>query len=615
MHLARGAGRLGGLRLDLRVVSLCTLVIVVLVLSVLQYRWIDEVSETEESRARSRLREEITRIADAVDAEVTRAVLVFTIPPAPGEAIADKLDEMWQRWSRDAPWPRVVSGLRLVESQDTAWRTRAWGNAGTFDSRSIPDADVRLAPPHAAPQRERTVSASARTHALLIDGQPAMLAPLLVPASPRMIWVVIRFDLSYLTDTFFSRLLQQHATPDDRSDFRFQIALKAPTVPGTLLVADQFHFRPDCVMSRRADGPTITVSGFKERSGRLESTAPSFTSRFEPGDGVSVAALLQAAGGCQIPSPPSNHGLMQISVRRADGDASDVFRDFRRRNMLVSGLVVVVLLAALGALVVSTERARRLARFQTVVAAGISHELRTPLASLSLAADHLKNGHVENAEQARRYGGIIEAQTRRLRHVVDQALALHRPRESNGELRREAVSIADTIQAACDGLAHRLNEAGIELERHIAPGIPSISADPELILRCLMNLIENSIKYARSGGWIHLSAYHTERRGRSVIEVVVEDRGPGIPDDEATAIFEPFFRGSSARLSRQPGSGLGLAIVKSAVDAHGGWIALERSIPQGCRFRVFFPAPDDHDAVHRARSEEQGNAVAAHTAD
>jgi len=615
MDFAGGVRGWRGFRLDLRIVSLFTLVVVVLVLGVLQYRWIDEVSETQEKRARARLREEVTRVADALDTEITRAVLVFTMPPAPDEAIDEKLDETWSTWSRDAPWPRVVSGLRLAEFQDAGWLTRAWGDAGEFDSRSIPDPDVRKQLRHGEPRGGGVVQASAQTMPLLVGGQPAMLSPLPVPGSPRMKWVVIRFDLSYLAGTFFSELLRQHATAEDRLDFRFQIGPAGPADPGTLFLADQFQFRPDCVTSHRAGGPTVSVSGFGEKTGRSGSPARRFSPRFETGDDVSLAALLHAAGGCQIPASRSSRGLMQVSVRRAAANAGDVFNDFRRRNTLLSGLVIVVLLAALTALVVSTERARRLARFQTVVAAGISHELRTPLATLSVAADHLKNGHVENSEQAYRYGEIVDAQTRRLRHVVDQALALSRPNQSIGESRRQAVSISETIHAACDGLAPRSREAGVQIDHQITPGMPPISANPELILRCLTNLIENAIKYAGSGGWIRVTARLAQRRGQSVVEVAVEDRGPGIPDDEASAVFEPFFRGSSARQSRQPGSGLGLAIVKSAVEAQGGWIALERAAPHGCKFRLFFPASDDRVAIHFEGPEEPRNAVAARITD
>src|SRR5262249_20485910 len=155
------------------------------------------------------------------------------------------------------------------------------------------------------------------------------------------------------------------------------------------------------------------------------------------------------------------------------------------RNLLVSGVVMLVLLAALMALVISTERARRLARLQTVIAAGISHELRSPLASLNVTVDHLRHGYVENAEQARRYGEIIDAQAKRLRHVVDQALALATLGSSNGASDRQAVSVAEIIHAVCDGLAAQAAQAGMAIEHRVAPDVPLASADPDALLRCL----------------------------------------------------------------------------------------------------------------------------------
>jgi signal transduction histidine kinase len=602
-------------RIDLHVASLITLIVVALALGALQYRWIDEVSEAQENRTRSRLREEVARIGDALDTEIARAVLVFTIPPGPDEGIQDRLDETWATWRRDAPSPGVVSGLRLVEPGDTGWHTREWGDAGAFDRRSVPEVRSDLSQP--GPRGSGLVRASARTVTKLVDGQPAVVSPLLLPNSPRMAWVVIRFDRRHITDTLFPRLVQQHATREDRMDFQFQIGPSGLTANGVLVVADQFQFRPDCVLSGRVDGSMITVTRSPARIGNSGSAAPSVSSRpqvVEVGR-PSLPALLRAAASCRVPASPSSDALMQVSVRHAEGNASDVFIDFRRRNMLLSGLVVVVLLAALTALIVSTQRARRLAWFQTVVAAGISHELRTPLASLNVAADHLKNGHVINADQAAKYGEIIDAQARRLRHVIDQALALGRPGQSKGALRWQAVSISEAACAACDALAPAMREAGITMEHRIAPGLPPIAADPDLVVRCLTNLIENSIKYARSGRWLCLSAQWAHQRGRPVIEVAIEDRGPGIADDEVMAVFEPFFRGSSARHTRQPGSGLGLAIVKSAVEAHGGWLVLEPVVPHGCKFRLFFPALDARDATSAAGSEEPRNDVTARIAD
>jgi signal transduction histidine kinase len=614
MRLPHRIGAFEGLPWNLHAVALAMLVVVVFALAVLQYRWIDQVSEAQEARATSRMRENLRLVTDAFDAEITRAVLAFTVPPAARETMHDRLDQAWVTWNHEAPWPRIVSGLWYLKGDNNGWHPRSWGAEGTLDPRSIlPDDD--LVP---SGRRGDVVHLEVHGRALFADGRPCFLWPLPVfsapPESPRLDRVLICYDFRYLTDTFLPRLLEKYSTAEDRNHYLFHLGPRGTVVSGTVFTADQFHYRPDCLMPVAGGEPSLSVGGFRRTSDAVPSRGLQFSTRPEVSDNASLTSILHADGACQA-RPPVDSGLMQISVRRPPDAFSDLFTGFRRRNVVVSGVVMMSLLAGLIALVVSTERARRLARLQTVVAAGFSHELRSPLASLLVAADHLKNGHVENAQQARRYGEIIDAQSRRLQHVVDQVLALTRFNQANGVSQDHAVSVSETIHAGCDGLAAQARQAGIEIERQIASDMPLVYVDPDVLLRCLTNLIENSIKYAASGGWIRVSAHGALHAGRPTLEVTVEDRGPGIEDDETMAVFEPFFRGSSARRSRQPGSGLGLSIVKSAVDAYGGWMILERAVPHGCRFRLFVPTADDLAAVDSAGSKEPLDAIRSHTPD
>jgi signal transduction histidine kinase len=303
---------------------------------------------------------------------------------------------------------------------------------------------------------------------------------------------------------------------------------------------------------------------------------------------------------------------MQLVVSAPQGTVNAVYVGFRHRNEILSGLVL--LLAASAALVISTERARRLARLQAVVAAGISHELRTPLASLNVAVDHLKKGHVENVEQARRYGEILESQSRRLRAVVDQALAVTKLNQPKALPPPQAVVLPQIIEGVLDELAPRIRDAGIEIQRDIAPDLPMISADPEFVLRSVINLVENAVKYANDGGWIRVSANAVVQAQQRGVEMIVEDHGDGVAEEESESIFEPFYRGTAARRSRQPGSGLGLAIVKSTVEAYGGHIKLERGVPRGCRFRLFFPIADHHGSPRLSETEVQENGASPDTA-
>src|SRR5262245_27302203 len=100
------------------------------------------------------------------------------------------------------------------------------------------------------------------------------------------------------------------------------------------------------------------------------------------------------------------------------------------------------------------------------------------------------------------------------RHVIDQALALTTLRESNSLPCSRPVSLPEIINAGMDSLAPSIREAGIEIKCRTAPDVPMIMADPDLVVRCLTNLIENSIKYARGGGWVQVSARAGRYAGR-----------------------------------------------------------------------------------------------------
>lgn len=589
-----------------RTLSLSTLALVIVLVAALQYRWINQVSDAQELRARARLSEELHLISAAFDTEVTRAVLAFTLPPPYAPSMYNQLEQTWVAWNREAPWPRIISGVSFFEPANGGWRTRSWGDPGAFDSRSLPVAG-RLAA-SSAPKFSRGgfVRMESRNRDLLLEGQLYSLwplpTPLESPAGPQMNWLVLHYDLGYLTGIVFPQLVAKYSTAEDRSEFEFHIALKGTAPKRAEAVAGAWRFRPDCLMPAGDGGMQVSVAAFAGKPRALAFGARSRVSQVSAGQTPSLAFLFHAPAQCRaLPdssgtdsSGPdsSGSGLFQISAWRAQGALGDVFVRFRRRNEFLSGIVFAALVAAVATFVVSTERMRRLARLETVLAAGLSHELRTPLASLGVAADDLKSGHVEDREQARRYGEIISTELRRLRHIADQTLALTRLNRSSRPRFHRSVSVSEIVRAAMEALAPRLNDAQIRVELQIARDVPDILADPELVLRSLTNLLENAIKYAASGRWIRLSARPERHAGRLGVEMTVEDRGPGIGSDEAAAVFEPFYRGSAARQCKETGSGLGLAIAKSAVLANGGWIKLERAVPQGCRFRLFFMA--DH---------------------
>ena len=109
--------------------------------------------------------------------------------------------------------------------------------------------------------------------------------------------------------------------------------------------------------------------------------------------------------------------------------------------------------------------------------------------------------------------------------------------------------------------------------------------DPERVHQVVANLLENAIRHSPTGGKVEVRA--RPDKGRVAIEVL--DEGPGIPEEEASRVFERFYRADTARSSSAGGAGLGLAIARWIVDLHGGDIRAERRAPTGCRMVVLLP--------------------------
>jgi signal transduction histidine kinase len=123
-------------------------------------------------------------------------------------------------------------------------------------------------------------------------------------------------------------------------------------------------------------------------------------------------------------------------------------------------------------------------------------------------------------------------------------------------------------------------EAGIELRREVAAGLPALDVDPERLQIVFANLLANAIRHTPREGHIILRALGGDER----VRFEVSDTGPGVPADEQARVFEKYARGASSA-----GSGLGLFIAREIVSAHGGTIGVESPQGQGATFWFELP--------------------------
>lgn len=211
-------------------------------------------------------------------------------------------------------------------------------------------------------------------------------------------------------------------------------------------------------------------------------------------------------------------------------------------------------------------RIDRLIADRTQALAAVSHDLRTPIARLRLRA-----GFLDDLEAAR----AIDTDLDEMEAMIAATLAYLRG-DSETEERRAADLVA-MIETLCDAAA----DAGAPVT-YAGPAQARLLCRPVTLKRAFANLIDNAVKY---GGGARVELQDAGDR----LVLMVSDEGPGIPDAELEAVFEPFRRLEASRNRGTGGSGLGLTIARQAVEGHGGTLRLSNRQGGGLVARVELP--------------------------
>ncbi|MDE3201408.1 MAG: PAS domain-containing protein [Acidobacteriota bacterium] len=216
--------------------------------------------------------------------------------------------------------------------------------------------------------------------------------------------------------------------------------------------------------------------------------------------------------------------------------------------------------------------------------ANVSHELRTPLTSIQGYVETLCEEPTPDAATTREFLGIIQKNASRMNRLTQDLLALASVESPDYKLVMQSAKACDLLRDAIDSLGGLVADSGIELQSSGAPDA-TVLADPDAMNQVFGNLIENAVKYGKSGKRIHVGA---ELHGDEV-EFVVQDYGPGIAFEHLDRIFERFYRVDKARSRESGGTGLGLAIVRHILQAHGGRIWAQSELGSGTAFHFTLP--------------------------
>lgn len=230
---------------------------------------------------------------------------------------------------------------------------------------------------------------------------------------------------------------------------------------------------------------------------------------------------------------------------------------------------------------------RRLENVRREFVANVSHELRTPVAAVRSLVETLPGAIEDDPEAARQFLRELLQQTERLTALLDDLLELSRLDSGRRELRREAVDVRATVEAAAAKLAPAARGKGHTVRNDTPEGL-TVWADSGALERVMVNLLDNAVRYAPAGGLIIVSATPEE----DAVVIAVTDDGPGIPEADQPRIFERFYRVDRARSRELGGTGLGLSIVKHIVESHGGEVSVVSKLGEGTTFHVRLPKAD-----------------------
>jgi two-component system sensor histidine kinase HydH len=221
------------------------------------------------------------------------------------------------------------------------------------------------------------------------------------------------------------------------------------------------------------------------------------------------------------------------------------------------------------------------------LAAGVAHEVRNPLSSIKGFATYFKERYREKPED-QQVAGIMIQEVDRLNRVIGQLLDFARPIK----VVVKAVAVPQLVADSLKLMEAQAKEKAIEIETIIAPQLQAVFLDPDRVKQVLLNLYLNALDAMEAGGRLGVSA-DAEDRGRWII-FRVSDSGHGIPKENQSQIFDPYYT------TKSTGTGLGLAIAHNIVDAHGGRIEIESAAGEGTTVTVRIPVTREEPKDERA---------------
>ncbi len=270
-----------------------------------------------------------------------------------------------------------------------------------------------------------------------------------------------------------------------------------------------------------------------------------------------------------------------------------------RSRLPVLFAVILLTVGLLIAAIRQLQREQALIKIRTNFVSEVSHELRTPLTQIRMFTETLLFERFKTTDDKRRALEIINRESQRLIHLVENVLRFSDQQSDQRELYVVDSHLAPLIESVANEFQSLAEAAGATVQLKLDPDAVA-PVDNDALRQVLLNLLDNAIKYGPASQRVQVAL--TEHPGG--VQISVSDQGPGIPRIDRERIWGGYYRLDRERGSAIAGTGIGLAVVRELVARHGGKTWVEEGRDGGARFVVEFPkaARLDEKAAKRDRA-------------
>lgn len=256
----------------------------------------------------------------------------------------------------------------------------------------------------------------------------------------------------------------------------------------------------------------------------------------------------------------------------------------------VAALIVIaitVFLLIIGhAIVTSFEKIALTSRAKSEFISVVSHELRNPLSDIKWQINMLTDKEMNLSEKDRRESiEIIEGQNRKMLHMVNSMLEIHKVQEGVFDFRPENFSLLELASSVIEGYKSLAKKHNAKFKLNVIDGSFMVFADRKKIQVVIEHFIDNALKYGKDGGEVAISLDKKTRK----IKLSVKDQGVGIPKEDVRKIFSRFFRAHNVLRYKIEGIGLGLYMARSIIEESGGRISFDSQEGGGSTFWFTLP--------------------------